>query len=178
MGWVEFGQVVGTVLVSAGAAGGLIVGVSKWMAGLMAKTYVEQVKHELRQETESYRTKLRKSEFLFEKEFGAASEFIDLRRRVWPRLRYPDEEWGEAVDQFGRNLEQVEQEIGRYLSAHGAALQGPVLQMVREALSQAEYGKFEFDEFGPARSIAERVLDGLEKIEAELLRAVWAQSST
>ena len=178
MGLDELGQFLMTILVSVGAAGGLIVGVSKWIAELMAKTYVEQVKHELRQETESYRTKLRKSEFLFEKEFEAASEFISLRRRLWPRMQHPEEEWDEAVDQFGHNLEQVEQEIGQYLSAHGAALQDPVLQLVHDALNQAEYGKFEFDEHGQARNIAERVLDGLKKIEAELRRAVWDQSST
>ena len=178
MGWDEFGQILVTVLVSVGAAGGLVVVVSKWIAELMAKTYVEQVKHELRQETESYRTKLRKSEFLFEKEFEAASEFIDLRRRLWPRMQHPDEDWREAVYQFGHNLEQVEQEIGQYLSAHGAALKDPVLQIVHDALGQAEYGKFEFDEHGQAGSIAEGVLDGLKKIETELRRAVWDQSST
>lgn len=170
MDWVEFGQAVGTVLMSLGAAGGLLVGSAKWIGGLMAKTYVEQVKHDLRRETESYRTRLRKSEFLFEKEFEAASAFIDMRRRLWPRMRHPEEDWGEAVGQFGKRLEEVEDEMRRYLSGHGAALQEPVLEMVREALNQAEYGKFEFDEFGPARSIAERVLDGLKEIEAELLR--------
>lgn len=178
MDWSELGHMLVTVFVSVGAAGGLLVGSAKWIAELMAKTYVEQVKHDLRQETESYRAKLRKSEFLFEKEFEAASAFIDLRRRLWPRMRYPDEEWGEAVAQFGGRLEQVEEEIGRYLSAHGAALQEPVLEMVREALNQAEYGKFEFDEIGPTRDIAERVLNGLKAIEAELVRNVWGQSST
>ncbi len=115
MEWAELGQAVVTILISLGAAGGLLAGSAKWIAGLMAKTYVEQVKHDLRRETESYRTKLRKSEFLFEKEFEAALAFIDMRRRLWPRMRYSDEDWGEAVDHFGKSLEQVEDEIRRYI---------------------------------------------------------------
>lgn len=178
MGLIELGPVLAAVFVTMGAAGGLAVGVAKCVAKLMAKTYVEQVKHELRQETESYRTKLRKSEFLFEKEFEAASEFIDLSRRLSPKIQYPEEKWDEAVDRFGRKLEQVEKEIGQYLSVHGAALREPVQSMVRKALDKAEYGKFEWHEDGPARSIAEDVLNSLEEIEAELLRAVWEQSST
>ena len=178
MGLIELGPVLAAVVVTVGAAGGLAVGVAKSVAKLMAKTYVEQVKHELRQETESYRTKLRKSEFLFEKEFEAASEFIDLHRRLSPKIRYPDEEWDEAVNRFGSNLEQVEQDIGEYLSVHGAALQEPAQSMVRNALDKAEYGKFEWHEDEPARRIAEDVLNRLKEIEAELLRAVWAQSST
>lgn len=178
MGWVEAGQVVVAAVVSMAGGGGLVLLLSKWIGELLANRYVERVKHELQQDIESYRTKLKKSEFLFQKEFEAASEFIDLRRRLWPRMLRPDEEWDEAVNHFGRNLEKVEEEIGRYLSAHGAALQGPVLEMVRDVLQKAEYGKFEFDEDGPAWRIAEEILECLKQIEVQLCSAVWAQSST
>ena len=174
----EIGQVAATVVVSVASGGGLVLWLSKWIGELLANRYVERVKHELQQEMESYRTKLKKSEFLFQKEFEAASEFIQLRRRLWPRMRHPDEEWDEAVTEFGRNLEKVEEEVGRYLSTHGAALQERVLEMVRKTVDEAEYGKFEWEESGPSRRIAEGILDRLKEIEDELRSAVWAQSST
>ena len=178
MSLIELGQYVAAVMLSVVGGGGIVLGFSKWIGELLANRYVERVKHELQQEIESYRTKLKKSEFLFQKEFEAASEFSNLRLRLLPRMHHPDEQWSEAVDRFGRDLESVEVEIARFLSAHGAALQGPVLDLVRKVHIEAEYGKFEFDEFGPARSIAQRVLDQLEGIETELRSAVWSQSST
>ena len=43
---------------------------------MFADRYVEQLKPEIQQEIESYKTKLKKSEFLFQKELEAASQFI------------------------------------------------------------------------------------------------------
>ena len=178
MDWVEVGQIATAVMLSALSGGGIILGCSKWIGELFANRYVEKVKHELQQEIESYRTKLKKSEFLFQKEFEAASEFSHLRLRLEPRIQHPDEDWDEALDRFGQDLERVEGEITRYLAAHGAALQEPVLAMVRKVLIEAEHGKFEYYPFGPAQSIAKRVLDLMERIETELRSAVWSQSST
>lgn len=178
MRWVEFGQVVGTVFVSVVGAGALLLPFAKWMGALFAKTYVERVKHGLQQETESYRTKLRKSEFLFQKEFEAASEFMELRRRLMPRRRHPEMEWEEACDDFAAKLDDVEVELERYLSTHGAALHDEVLAMMQSAVYDAEDGKFEDVEFGPGRSIAERILYTLEKVEQELRQAVRSQSTT
>ena len=178
MDWGEFGQILVTVLVSVAGGGAVLVALSKWIAALSAKTYVERVKHGLRQETESYRTKLRKSEFLCQKEFEAASEFMELRRRLMPRMRHPDMDWGEVYEDFAAKFDDVEVALERYLSAHGASLPDDLLEMIQSAFYEAEAGKFEDAEFGPGRSIAERILKTLEKVEGELRRAVRAQSST
>lgn len=132
----------------------------------------------MQQETERYRTKLKKSEFLFQKEFEATSEFMELRRRLMPRKRHPDMEWDEACDAFAAKLDDVEVELEGYLSAHGAALQDEVLELMRSAVYDAEDGKFEYVEFGPGRTIAKRILNTLEKVEQELRQAVRSQSTT
>ena len=55
------------------AGGGMIVfGLSNWIGKIFADRYVEKIKHEFQQEIEIYKTKLRKSEFLFPKEFDSA----------------------------------------------------------------------------------------------------------
>ena len=178
MDWVEVGQVVGTVFVSVAGAGAIFLPFAKWIGALFAKTYVERVKHGLQQETESHRTRLRKSEFLFQKEFEAASEFMELRRQLMPRMRHPDMEWEEACDDFAARLDDVEVELRTYLSAHGAALPDKILEMIQSAVYDAEYGKFENVEFGPGRSIAERILKTLEEVEGGLRQAVRSQSTT
>lgn len=178
MDWVEFGQVLGTVFASVAGAGVILLAFTKWIGALFAKTYVERVKQELEQETESHRTNLRKSEFLFQKEFEAASEFMDLRRRLLPRMRYPDMDWDEAYEEFASRLDEVEVALERYLSGHGAALQDDVLAMMDSAVSDAEAGKLEDPEFGPARSIAKRILKTLEDVEGALRQAVRSQSTT
>ena len=57
---------------------------------------------------ESYKTKLRKSEFLFQKEFEAASEFLSLRRRLIPRYRFREMEWADACEDFALDFGKVE----------------------------------------------------------------------
>ena len=178
MDWVEFGQILVTVLVSAACGGVVLLPFFKWIGAVFAKTYVERVKHGLQQETESYRTKLRKSEFLFQKEFEAVSEFMELRRRSMPGMRYPDMDWGDVYDDFAAKLDKVEVDLKGYLSTHGASLPDDVLDMLQSALYEAEAGKFEAEEFGSGRCIAERILKTLEKVEGELRLAVRAQSST
>ena len=87
-------------------------------------------------------------------------------------------EWDEACRDFAGRLDSVEEELEAYLSAHGAALQDEVLAMTQSAVYEAGDGKFEDVDFGPVKSIAERILNTLEKVEAELRQAVQSQSAT
>src|ERR1700760_2789274 len=70
---------------------------------------------------ERYKTKLRKSEFLFQKEFEAASEFLSLRRRLMPRYRFREMDWGDVCEDFALDFEKVEKALTAYMATHGAS---------------------------------------------------------
>jgi hypothetical protein len=67
-------------------------------------------------------TRLKNSEFLFQKELEAVSQFMALRRRIMPSYRFPEMEWDDACEDFAGGFERAEKEIREFISKHGAAL--------------------------------------------------------
>lgn len=181
MNWQTVFSVSAAFIVSLGGGGAIVLGLSNWFGRILAGRYVEKLKHEIEQEIESYRTKLRKSEFLFQREFEAASQFLSLRRRLSPRHRFPDMEWSDACEDFAGDFATVEKELEAYMSRYGAALNRKALDRLSKALQETTLGKFEVSGDTVTREgmdIAGRVMEELQAVEDELHEAVWSQSST
>ena len=181
MDWNELTSIAATVILSLGGGAAIILGFSNWIGKILGALYVERVKNEIHQEIESYKTKLKKSEFLFQKEFEAASRFISLRRDLLPEYSFPDMEWDSTRREFALNFAIVEEKLEKYVATHGAALQQRPLDRLSSAIGAAAEWKFEVSrEFvsQEAIEIAGMVIERLEKVENELREAVWSQSST
>jgi hypothetical protein len=181
MNWQTVLSISASLIVSLGGGGAIVLGLSNYFGRILADKYVEQLKHEIQQELESYKTKLRKSEFRFQKEFEAASQFLSLRRRLWPVYAFPEMDWGDACEAFARNFEKVEKELEGYMATHGAALNGKALERLSNAIEQTASGKFEVTRdsvTGAGVDIAGKVMEELQAVEKELHEAVWSQSST
>ena len=131
---------------------------------------------------ERHKTRLRKSEFLFQKEFEAASTFISLLQQLIPRYRRPDMEWYDVCEDFAENFEQVEKDLGSYIAVHGAALESETLKRLSHAQFRASEGKFKVDHNGNVYvegiKDAEEVIDALKKVEEELYQTIRLQSGT
>ena len=108
MNWSDLTAIATMVVVSLGGGGAIVLGLGNWIGRILANKYVEKLKQEIQQEVESHKTRLRKSEFLFQKEFEATSAFISLRLRLLPRYRSPEMEWHDACEDFADCFEQVE----------------------------------------------------------------------
>ena len=181
MNWSELVTIAATFIVSLGGGGAIVFGLSNWIGRILADRYVEKLKHEIQQEIESYKTKLKKSEFLFQKEFEAASQFISLRRGLLPKYRVCDMDLEDAYEDFAVKLDLVEKELNRYMATHGAALKQQPLDRLAGAIAEAASGKFEVSRDGVSTqglNTAGKVIKELEGIEKELREAVWSQSST
>lgn len=180
MTWAELGTLAASVILSLGGGGAIVLGLSNWIGKLLAGRYVEKLKHEIQEELETHKTRLRKSEFLFQKEFEAASAFITLRRDLMPKYRFPNMEWHDACEDFANDFEKVEKELERYLATYGAALTDRTLERLFSAISQVATGKFEVSHEGGAGSateIAGKVMEELEEVEKQLHAAVRSQSA-
>lgn len=181
MNWAEITTFVAAFIISLGGGGAIVLGLSNWIGRILADRYVEKLKQEIQQEIESHKTRLRKSEFLFQKEFDAASSFITLRRSLMPKYRFPEMEWHDACEDFAGDFVKIEKELERYTAAHGAALNQKALDRLSSAIAQTSSGKFEVSRDKVSRTgidIAGQVMDELEQVEKELREAVWSQSST
>ena len=181
MNWSELVTIAAAFIVSLGGGGAIVFGLSNWIGRILADRYVEKLKHEIHQEIESYKTKLKKSEFLFQKEFEAASQFISLRRDLLPRYRFPDMDWQDACEDFADKFDLVEKELNRYMATHGAALKQQPLDRLAGTIAEAAEGKFEVSRDSVSTQgldIAGKIIKELEEVEKELREAVWSQSST
>lgn len=116
-------------------------------------------------------TRLKNSEFLFQKELEAVSQFMALRRRLMPSYRFPEMEWDDACEDFAGGFVRAEKEIREFISKHGAALDPTRPEELSAILNKCESGKFEV-RVGEASAegikIAGEAMDGLEKLEGQL----------
>jgi hypothetical protein len=99
----EMFKLVGAILVSLGGGAAIIFGFSNWLGKVWANRLMEKEKathareleslrNQLTQDTESYKVKLKKSEFIFQKEYEAVSEFVLLKRSFLPTFYL----WGQV----------------------------------------------------------------------------------
>ena len=181
MNWPDLAAIAATFVVSLGGGGAIVLGLANFIGKILANKYVEKLKQELQQEIESHKTRLRKSEFLFQKEFDAASTFISLRLRLLPRYKIPDMEWHDACEDFAHRFEDVEKSLEAYISIHGAALPQETLERLASAKTRTSWGKFEVangNVSSAAINYAEEIMESFEEIEKELYQTVWSQSGT
>ena len=178
MSWSDTVTIGAYIIASLGGGGAIVL----WFGNLLATRYVEGLKHEIQQEIESYRTKLKKSEFLFQKEFEAASQFMSLRRDLEPRYRFPDMDWHDACRGFASAFDKVEEGLEKFVAIHGAALTQEVLDDLSSAIAQAAHGRvgvdYNTENSEAAIAVADRILEKLGTVEEKLRNAVWSQSST
>lgn len=129
----EFLTVVMASVVGSLGGGGLV-------GKIIISKHTERLRHEFQIQIERYKTKLNKSEFLFQKEFEAAAEFISLRRSIMPKYRHPDMIWDEACEEIARDFATIKED---HLASHGPALEpGTFCRLIR-IISEVDAGKFE-----------------------------------
>lgn len=185
-------ELSGVILGSLGGGAAIIFGFSSWLGKVWANRLMEKEKaahaqeleslrSRLTQDTESYKIKLKKSEFLFQKEFEAASEFVALKRSFLPTYSHPDMDWYEACDEIAHDFHKIETALGAYLSKHGAVLKSEVKELLSHSIVIAGEHKFEItnpDVPRHANKAANDLYNKLEEAEKSLMLQVHSQSST
>lgn len=185
-------EVALAILGSLGGGAIIIFGFSNWLGKVWADRLMqrekfqyaqdlEDLRQRLTRDTESYKIKLKKSEFLFEREFAAASELAAYRRSIVPRLRYPEMDWGEACEEIAMNFSDIERNLNSYLERYGAVLDANVKSLIAEAEGAAARGKFETtggEVSSQGVKFAETLCEKLECAEQAIIEKVRAQSSS
>ncbi len=188
----EILELSGVILGSLGGGAAIMFGFSSWLGKVWANRLMEKEKAEyaqeleslrsqLTQDTESYKIKLKKSEFIFQKEYEAASEFVALKRSFLPTNCHPQMDWYEACDEIAHNFYKIETALGAYLSKHGAVLKPEVKDILSHAIGVARANKFGIaspEVPSDAKKAADELYGKLEKAEECLLSQVHSQSRT
>jgi hypothetical protein len=185
-------ELSGVILGSLGGGAAIIFGFSNWLGKVWANRLMtkekaeyaqelESLRNRLTQDTESYKIKLKKSEFLFQKEFEAASEFVALKQSFLPTYNQPNMDWYDACDEIAQDFYKIEMALNSYLSKHGAVLKSEVKDLLSLSISIAGENKFEIanpDVPENANKAADELYENLREVEKSLLEQVHSQSST
>lgn len=136
---MEFNELLelsGVILGALGGGSALVLSFSSFFGKLWANTLMEKEKANHARElevlrgsltkySESYKVKLKKSEFIFEKQYVAASEFVALLMRIKPKPMHfleEDEEWWNDYDIVEKRSLEMEKELSSFVKLNGAIL--------------------------------------------------------
>ncbi|WP_297810230.1 hypothetical protein [uncultured Methylophaga sp.] len=188
----EIFEIGGAVLLSLGGAGAIIFGLSSWLGKVWAARILaeekakygqdlEAFKSALSNEAERHRVRLKKSEFIFEKEFEAASKLVYLVRDINPQMTHPEMDWFDACDDIALSFSKIESQLHDFMKSHGAVLPDGVKHLLSLCHGISAENKFEVDSKGPttkANNAAEVLFGHLKQAEFEFLGMVHGQVST
>jgi hypothetical protein len=178
-------------IASLGGGAFLVFAFSSWLGKVWANRILEgdkakyanaleDLKTRYLQDTEKYKTSLKKSEFIFEKEYQAASEFVALLWSIHPTSEHQDMDWDEACDQIAFSFDKHETTLRRFLAKHGAVLSKETRNLLGRCISLAADGKFrvgpEIDADTNVLNMADCFYTKLCEVEQALLNIVRDQS--
>ena len=148
------------------------VGVGSWLGKLWLGKLLQEGKAKLDLQVESHKTSLRKSEFLFEREFEATLTLSSLLREILPSPWHVDVDYEDACEYLAPSLGDLAKKVEHYLNLHSAALTPDALKLVVSARRVANLGKLED---GGDSKAARTLLDNLSAAESLMRKALRGQ---
>jgi hypothetical protein len=192
MTFMEIVEIAGVLLTTLGGGVVIVFAFSNWLGKVWANRLMTKEKAEYAQELESlrskltndserYKIKLKKSEFIFQRQFEAASEFVALKRSIMPSYSRPEMDFDDACEDIAHSFENIESKLHQYLSAHSAVVPDDAKNGISSAIGYAATGKFKItgvDVPSDAAELAASLLAKLDEAESSLLNQVHSQVST
>jgi len=102
-----------------------------------ADAELERVKAALNRELEEHKARLKRSDFLFEREFLAASAMLKLYDDVYPKKSHPDMDWDDAMEEVAAHAGATRTKLDLFVIEHGAALAADLRKELGRASSLA-----------------------------------------
>ncbi len=194
-----------SIIASVGGAGAIIFGLADklgkvWADRLMEKEKtihseqlekikakysqeLEELKSKFVKETEQYKVQLKKSEFLFEKQYEAAADISALVRHFSPGFYHPDMDWGEACEDIALSSEAIEKDIDKYLAKHKPVLSEQINEQLTRVLNLAAECKFKCnkktgDVTPEGRQLADELFTAFQEAEKLSTAELNSQVST
>lgn len=130
--------------------------------------------------SETFKTQLKKSEFLFQKEYEAASAFTAM---VAINRKYSlpgDEDPEDLYSSYVAHLDKIREDLEGYLRTHGAILFEPERKLIDEAIvliSRNSHNSMDEAHSANTYAVVEKVLNIFEVVESRLILVVRQQSS-
>ena len=140
---------------------------------------IEKLRNELLRSVESYKVQLKKSEFLFEREYAAALDFASIIRLIIPRLKKPGMNWSDTMEEVVYKLESTEKILDNFLRTSGPVLTIEERIMLVDIIKTANDTRLHCKGEGDlvAHQAAESMCNKIEDFERRLTKRVRDQVS-
>jgi hypothetical protein len=193
MTWTHIFKTSLAVIGSLGGGALLVACFSAWLGKVWAGRILEadkakyakaleDLKNDFVRYADRHRASLRKSEFIFQKEFEAAPEFVAVARAPYPQPLHPEEEWDEALERIALNLGKHEATLIAFVGKYGAVLSEEANGKLNTCLARASDGKFEVDDDGEptsrGRDYADQFFYALSAAEKAIIATFRAQATS
>jgi hypothetical protein len=151
---------VGSVLLQASLIAGLIASAITGIAVLLGKRYLERkleseralyaeridrLKAGYDRDLEGHRARVRFTEVYFQRQLEACDDLFALFESMLPAYRFPDMDWGDALEDMARDMERVEGEVKQLRTKYFSVLPDDVVQKLSSAVAYAGSAKFEIE---------------------------------
>jgi len=187
-------EIAGAILVSLGGGAVIIFSFSNWLGKLWANRLMEREKAEYRndlerfkgdlsRDLEQHKVKLKKSEFLFQKEFDAASELVAYHEEMMPPALHPDMHMDDVFLHIFDTSEDTELWIKSFVTRNGVVMPKEVrsnMIMASRIAGECKFSSIEDNEEGlehkieRGREIYNHIRMGMEVMKNK----VWKQAVT
>ena len=144
---------------------------------------LETLRDKYTTDLEKLKIQLKKSEFIFEKEFIATSKLVEYHEEIIPLSQHPDMHMDDVFESIALQAGDVEIWVKQFVSAHGAVLPDKVAKNLMMAARYA--GEIKFNSGTPPHELPIESVEGAEEIYNRIRSArdamrerVWQQSST
>jgi len=180
------------VLLSLGGGGSIVFALSSWLGKVWATrimdeerasyaSTLEELKNKLNQDTESYKIKLKKSEFIFQKEFEAASRMVAIKQSLLPEHHSAGMDWDDVDVDIANQFPRIEKDLKQFLGVHGAILSEKTKRLVEESIYLSGSNKHYVNVGDPSHEAiiaARNVYENIDRCEGLLIEKVHSQSVT
>ena len=98
---------------------------------------LSDIKDKYQSELEKLKIKLKKSEFIFEREFSAASALVEYHEELIPLSLNPEMHMDDVYEDVAHRFSSVEKWLQAFVSKHGAILPSDVAEQLMMAARSA-----------------------------------------
>lgn len=140
---------------------------------------LEELKSKLSQNVESYKMKLKNSEFIFQKELESASKFSQFKQSILPKHDNPEMDWEDVYEHIASQFSIIENILNNFIGLYGAILSDEIKWHINLSIYKAGSNKtHEINMLSNTKiiNVAKEVYDHIECCEILLIEKVKSKS--
>jgi hypothetical protein len=142
---------------------------------------IEKFRSQLQRSLEEHKVRLKKSEFLFQKEFEATSELVMLKTSLSLNRNQPDMDFENLLENVAHDFPKITIQIKSYLMKHGAILNEEVKELLQSSYHIAAEGQAKLDDPEISSELlaeANKLYEKIDSAEILMMQQVRSQSTT